>query len=140
MTTGTQLKLAGLEKAASHHEADLRRAQYIAEVIATGGRVVTADDVREAFQIHQQRELLIGNALGKVFGNKRKWECVGRVRSKRPSSHARYVSQWRLREAYRPKPVAPEIGIENGVRFCRECGKETEVCQCALKSESNQTN
>lgn len=64
MTTGTQLKLAGIEKAASHYEADLRRAQNIAEVIATGGRIVTADDVREVFQEGYGRPLEIENALG----------------------------------------------------------------------------
>lgn len=130
MTTGTQLKLAGLEKSASHHEADLRLAQGIAEFIAFFQPPITADDVREAFQIREGRELKIGNAMGKLFANKKRWECVGRVKSKRPSSHTRYVSQWRLREAYRPTPQAPEVGIENGVRFCLTCNQETEKCTC----------
>lgn len=140
MTTGTQLKLDGLEKAASRHEADLRRAQYIAELLAGLGRIVTADDVRDLFFEKYQRPLAIGNAMGSLFASKKKWECCGRVKSKRDSSHARYVSQWRLREAYKPATHAPEIGVENGVRFCKTCGKETEACQCASKSESSQTN
>lgn len=130
MTTGTQLKLQGIKKAASHHEADLRRAQYIAEVIASGGRVITADDVRQVFEEGYSRPLEIGNAIGALFKNRKKWECVGRVQSKRDSSHSRYVSQWRLREAYKPATHAPEVGVENGIRFCNLCGKETEACQC----------
>lgn len=130
MTTGTQLKLQGIEKAASHHEVDLRHAQQIAEFIAGFQSPITADDVREAFKIHQGRELNIGNAMGKLFANKKKWESVGMAKSKRPSSRTRYLAQWRLREAYKPAPHAPEVGTENGVRFCRECGKETEACSC----------
>jgi hypothetical protein len=131
MNQATQLKLAGLERAASHHEADLRRAQQIAELMAGMGRIITADDVRELFEIQHGRPLEIGNSIGGLFKSKKKWVCVGRVRSKRVDSHARWVSQWQLRVAYRPKPQPFEVGIENGVRFCLTCSKETEACTCS---------
>lgn len=130
MTSGTQMKLEGLERASSHHAVDLRRAQQIAELIAGLGKPITADEVREAFKVHQGRELQIGNAIGSLFTNKKKWEYVGRVRSKRPSSHTRYLSQWQLKQAYRPAPQPFEVGIENGVRFCLTCNQETEKCSC----------
>lgn len=132
MSTATQLKLRGLQKAASHHASDLHIAQGIAEFIAGFQSPITSDDVLVAFETHQGRPLKIGNAMGMLFANKKRWECVGRVRSKRPSSHARYVSQWQLRQAYRPKPEPFEVGIDNGVRFCIACGKETENCICPL--------
>src|SRR5882724_10935519 len=128
MTTGTQMKLQGLERAPSHHSVDLRRAQQIAELIAGLGKPITSDDVRHAFEVHQGRPLEIGNAIGKVFASKKKWECVGRVQSKRESSHARYLSQWQLKQAYRPKPEPFTVGVENGVRFCLTCNQETEKC------------
>ena len=131
MTTGTQMKLEGLERAASHHSVDLRRAQYIAEIIAGFGKPITADDVREAFEVHQGRPLEIGNAIGGLFKSKKKWQYYGRIQSKRPGSHARYVSQWQLRESYRPKPEPFTVGVENGVRFCLTCSKETEACTCS---------
>jgi hypothetical protein len=124
---GTQLKLAGLERAASKHEVDLRRAQQIAEFIAGFQSPITADEVREAFAVHQGRELNIGNAMGSLFTSK-KWQCVGRVRSKRPGSHARWVSQWQLEQPYRPAPQPFEVGIEDGVRFCLECSQEECTC------------
>ena len=133
MTTGAQMKLAGLERAASHHAVDLRRAQQIAELMAGMGRIVTADDVRELFEVQHGRALEIGNAMGSLFPRK-KWECVGRVKSKRPSSHTRFVSQWQLRVAYRPKPEPFSVGVENGVRFCLGCNLETERCTCQPKS------
>ena len=129
MTTGTQLKLEGLERAASRHAVDLRRAQQIAELMAGLGRIITADDVRDLFFEHHHRPLDIGNAMGSLFPRK-KWECVGRVKSKRPSSHTRFVSQWQLRVAYRPKPEPFTVGVENGVRFCLTCNQETEACTC----------
>lgn len=130
--SATQLKLEGIERAASHHGPDLKRAQQIAELMAGLGRIITADDVRDLFFEHHHRPLDIGNAMGSLFANKKRWECVGRIRSKRPGSHARWVSQWQLRTAYRPAPVAPEIGIENGVRFCLTCNHATEECTCQM--------
>jgi len=127
----TQLKLEGLERAASHHKVDLLRAQQIAELIAGVQTVITADDVREAFRIHQGRELKIGNAMGSLFPRK-KWICVGRVKSKRDSSHARYVSQWQLRTAYKPAPQPFTVGVENGVRFCLKCNQEECSCQTKM--------
>lgn len=131
MTTGTQLRLQGLERASSKHAVDLRRAQQIAEFIAGFQSVITADDVREAFAVHQGRPLEIGNAIGRLFLDKKKWECVGRVRSKRNSSHARYVSRWQLKQPYRPAPQPFEVGIADGVRFCMSCNLEMEKCICA---------
>jgi len=94
------------------------------------GRIITADDVRELFEVQHGRPLEIGNALGSLFTPRRKWQCVGRVKSKRPSSHARWVYQWQLQASYRPAPVAPEVGVENGVRFCLTCNHATEECVC----------
>lgn len=130
MKSGTQMKLEGLELTASRNKADLQRAQLIAELVGGLGRIVTADDVRELFFEQHHRPLAIGNAMGKIFCNAKKWECVGRVKSKRPSSHTRYVSQWQLRVTYHPKPEPFKVGTENGVRFCVTCGKETEACSC----------
>jgi hypothetical protein len=127
----TQLKLDGLERSASHHAVDLRKAQLIAELMAGMGRIITADDVRELFEVQHGRPLQIGNAMGSIFASKKKWQCVGRVRSKRPDSHARWVSQWQLKQAYRPAPQPFEVGVENGVRFCLTCNQETEACTCS---------
>lgn len=133
MSTGTQLKLQGIESAASHHKVDLLRAQQIAEFIAGFQGTITADDVREAFKVHQGRELNIGNAMGSLFPRK-KWVCVGRVKSKRPSSRCRWLPQWQLRTAYKPAPEPFTVGVENGVRFCLTCNQETEKCTCQSSS------
>jgi hypothetical protein len=126
--TGQQMKLVGLERASSRHAVDLRRAQQIAELMAGMGRIISADDVRELFEVQHGRPLEIGNALGSLFTPRKKWEWVGRVPSKRPSSHARWVSQWQLKQAYRPAPQPFEVGVENGVRFCLKCGMENCIC------------
>lgn len=131
--SGKQLLLKGLESAASHHAADLKRAQIIAELMGGMGLVITADDVRDLFFEQHHRPLDIGNAMGSLFQRK-KWECVGRVKSKRPSSHTRYVSQWQLRQIYRPAPQPFDVGSENEVRFCLTCNQETEACTCPPKN------
>lgn len=131
MSTGEQLKLAGIEKAAAKHGPDMVRAQLVAQMLGMDGSLVTADAVRDEFQKHYARPLKVGNALGRLFLD-RKWELIGFIRSKRPESHSRMIRTWRLKQHYQKKPVTPEVGIENGVRFCRECGKESEKCTCQL--------
>ena len=127
--SGKQLLLAGLESAASHHAADLKRAQIIAEMLGMDGSLVTADNVRGEFTKHYQRPLTIGNALGRLFLT-RIWEWAGFVRSKRPESHARMIRTWRLKQHYQKKPQPFDVGVENGVRFCVKCSQETEKCTC----------
>jgi hypothetical protein len=126
---GTQLKIEGLELAASKHQADLTRAQDIAELYGMVANVVTSDDVREFFLERYGRELKIGNAMGSLFSRK-KWICVGRIKSKRDSSHARWISQWKLKRVEPAPPQPFDVGVENGVRFCLECSQETEKCTC----------
>jgi hypothetical protein len=65
--------------------------------MAHAARTATIEDVH-AFLLrwgHDPGEL--GNAAGSVFKGS-KWVCVGWVKSKRVSSHARAVRVWRLRE------------------------------------------
>jgi hypothetical protein len=130
MKTAEQLKLKGLEVADSKYAVDLAKAQVIAELIAMPGRPISADDVREAFRVKEGRELQIGNAIGWLFKNtkKKKWQFAGFVRSKRPESHARTLRTWVLAkkpEQYRYPATPPDVGIENGVRFCGKCGLES---------------
>jgi len=91
-----QLKLRGMEVAASRHKPDLIRAQMIAAIIGIGGNIVTSDDVREKFLDNYSRELNIGCAMGSLF-DPDKWEKVGMVKSKRLSARRRYIGQWRLK-------------------------------------------
>lgn len=129
MTTGTQLKLEGLDRAIKKHGPDMMRAQLVAEMLGMGGELVTADDVRAEFLKHYQRPLKVGNALGRLFLT-RKWELAGFIRSKRPESHSRMIRTWRLKQHYQKKPQPFEVGLENGVRFCLTCNQETEACTC----------
>ena len=90
-----QLKLTGLDQAAKHYRPDFLRAQAIADLLGMVMPVVTADDVREAFLEKYQRELKIGNAMGKLFFDKKKWEYAGHVKSKRGAARGRWLFQWR---------------------------------------------
>lgn len=96
MELGEQLKIEGIELTASKHLPDLVRAQEVARLMGLLGNPITSDDVREAFFCRYGRELQIGSAIGALF-EERRWECVGRVKSKRPQSHARYICSWKLR-------------------------------------------
>lgn len=131
-----QLKMTGLELAASKHQADLTRAQDVAELLGMVFDVVNSDDVRQAFFERHGRELKIGNGMGSIFANRKKWVCVGHVKSKRDSSHARTIATWKLK---RPEPAPPQpfdVGVENGVRFCLECSQETEKCTCLTRQQN----
>jgi hypothetical protein len=95
---GEQLKLQGLEKAASHYPAELKRAQLLAEVlIILQPDGITTDDVREGYLTKYERELQIGCAMGKVFADTKKWEAVGWKKSTRPQAHARRLNVYKRR-------------------------------------------
>ena len=96
MNVAEQLKISGMERAANKYEADLIRAQMVAEVLGHGGALVNSDDVRKAFFDHYQRELKIHNAMGSIF-TRDKWELAGFIRSKRAESHARMIRNWKLK-------------------------------------------
>jgi hypothetical protein len=113
MNVAEQLKMAGMERAAKKYEADLIRAQMVAEVLGHGGALVTSDDVRSAFFDHYQRELKIHNAMGSIF-TKDKWELAGFVRSKRPESHARMIRTWRMKGVQKALDATQEAVVQNG--------------------------
>ena len=113
MNVAEQLKMSGMERAAKKYEADLIRAQMVAEVLGHGGNLVTSDDVRLAFFDHYQRELKIHNAMGSLF-SKDKWDLAGFTRSKRPESHARMIRTWRMKGAKKALDVNQEPVIQNG--------------------------
>jgi hypothetical protein len=101
--TGEQLRIEGMELAASKYQPDFYRAQLVAQFLGMGGELVDADMVRETFFAQYNRHLRIGNAMGSLFLNK-KWEFAGFIRSKRAGSHARTIRTWQLKEKYRRKP------------------------------------
>jgi hypothetical protein len=129
VTTGTQLKLEGLDRAVKKHGPDMARAQLVAQMLGMDGSLVTADNVREAFSKHYQRPLKVGNALGRLFLDG-KWDLMGFIRSKRPESHSRTIRTWRLKQHYQKRPEPFTVGVENGVRFCLKCNQDTEKCTC----------
>ena len=93
---GEQLKFSGLERAAKHYAADLRRAQDVAEIlIIMHPEGITTDDVREGFLTRYEKPLAIGNAVGSIFADKTKWEGVNRVKSTRACARARWITVWR---------------------------------------------
>jgi hypothetical protein len=128
--TGEQLRIKGMDQAASKFDVDLTRAQLIAEMLGMGGMLVNVDDVRKAFLEHYHRPLKIGNAAGSIFAG---WECVGFVRSTRPEARSRMIRTWKAKQAYHAAPEPFEVGIENGIRFCIACSKNTEECTCEVK-------
>src|SRR5271167_355780 len=130
LKTGTQLKLDGLELAASKHGPDMARALLCAELLAMDGSIITTDDVREKFLEIYQRPLRVGNALGGLFKFKKKWEFCGFINSKRPESHARAIRTWRLKQPYKQPSTESIVGTDNGVRFCQHCLEETTKCEC----------
>jgi hypothetical protein len=97
LNVAEQLKLSGMERAAKKYQADLIRAQMIAETLGMAGELITTDDVRRMFQEHYNRPLKIHNAMGSIFDHS-KWEFCGFVRSNRPEAHARMIRTWRLKK------------------------------------------
>ena len=88
--TGKQLKLQGLELAASKYRESLAVAQLLAQFIGRKQETVSADDV---FRLVSPSAL--GQAAGALFrGNE--WEFVGWKESTRGSNHARPIRVWRL--------------------------------------------
>ena len=95
---GQQLKFKGLDKASKHYAADLERCKILADLlIVQHPEGITTDDVREAFLTRHERPLKIGNAVGAIFRDSKKWESVKPVRSTRASAHARWITVWRLK-------------------------------------------
>lgn len=99
MTEAEQLRDEGMQASASKYAEDLAKAQRIAVLWGMGGKVCTSDDIRDLFLEAEGRELAIGNAIGSLFKGGI-WEYVGRKKSVRKSSHARWLSCWKLRETY----------------------------------------
>lgn len=92
-----RLKTAGMSMAeASRAWTDLEHARKTAEYIAIVSGTVTADDVADVLAAEGYPSL--GNAAGSLFKGKQ-WEFTGEWRkSKRVSSHSRFVRVWRLKK------------------------------------------
>ncbi len=90
MTTGEQLKQAGMAQAAQNRAVLLEEARNIALVLAATNGQVTADDISEKIRIN------LGPASGSIFKTP-DFEFTGqRVASKLKSNHARELKVWRL--------------------------------------------
>jgi hypothetical protein len=88
---------SGIEAVISSNECFVSTMRGIARIIVRRKGVVTSDDLREIARDHgivPKHE----NAWGGIFrGNE--WECVGFMKSKLPSNHARTIRTWRMRGA-----------------------------------------
>lgn len=105
MTTGRQLKLAGMDRVARPHHMWLERLRDRLVGLALT-RPVTIEDAREAAARYHLGEPLHPNAWGCVFRGPG-WRRVGYVQASHPAAHARVVSMWR----YEPSraPGAPGV-------------------------------
>lgn len=88
---GNKLKSRGMSLAACRQAELLERARRIAVSLAEEHGTVDICDVLELMP-----DVPTGNWLGSVFTGHR-FERVGFIRSRRVSSHGRFVSNWRLR-------------------------------------------
>lgn len=86
-----RLKQRGMNLAACRQAELLERARRIAVSLAEEHGTTDIDSVVELMP-----DVPTGNWLGSVFACGR-WERVGFIRSRRVSSHGRFVSNWRLR-------------------------------------------
>lgn len=91
--TGQQLKLQGMSRAAAKHAVELAEAKNVA--IFLSGKPITVEDVRNYYEAYCGPWDL-GNAAGAVFDPEH-WECVGRIKAKRPEAHSREIKVWRLK-------------------------------------------
>ena len=96
--SGNALKNEGMQAAATHQAELLQIARNAAEWVANHIRygTCTSDDVAMRMQYLGYRYSDLGNAAGSIFAGK-KWRFTGdRIRSQRPSAHAREIKIWRL--------------------------------------------
>ena len=102
--TGRQRKEAALNVLAELRGAALRaiRRRLVRLAQADDNGVATADEAYDAFlevcEQHPEWRSLPTHFLGAVFRQPGVWEHVGWIQSRRPSSHARTIGVWRLRE------------------------------------------
>ena len=97
---GNVLKSEGMESAAVNKAELLEKARDIAERTAQkrSDQCCTSDDVAMWMQYLGYRYSDLGNAAGSIFAGK-KWRFTGhRVKSRRPSAHAREIKVWRLEQ------------------------------------------
>lgn len=96
LSAGIRGRDAGIEKVISNNECFAATMRGIARLIARRRGIVSSDDLREMavqYGIQPNHE----NAWGGIFRGT-EWECVGFMRSKLPSNHARTIRTWRLKE------------------------------------------
>jgi hypothetical protein len=93
--TGTQLKLAGMGRAAKKHADDLEYVRSIARYLSSHGEIISIEDVR-AFIEAGGVSWTLGNASGSVFDGG-EWEWCGFTRAKRREAHARMIRTWRIK-------------------------------------------
>lgn len=93
---GLKLRDDGIRQVASHNSDWLYTMRAYARHCCDVSGQVTSDDLHEFAQlIHCQPDH--PNAWGAVF-KEAGWVCTGRVRSKRPSAHAREIKIWQWRD------------------------------------------
>lgn len=91
-------KARGQALSASANYRHLQLAREAALELASGGRVICADDVREALAAKFPGEDWgRRNWMGSCFAGDQ-WECKGWTRSKAPGSHANPLRIWKLKE------------------------------------------
>lgn len=94
--TGEALKEIALDGLEIKHGDFLGTARSVAKCLARKNGSVTMDEVREVLD-----KLGLApdhcNVFGAVFRGE-KWQSVGSRKSRRPSSHSRWVQVWRLDE------------------------------------------
>tara|TARA_Y100001968_G_C18710860_1_gene415609 strand:- start:129 stop:452 length:324 start_codon:yes stop_codon:yes gene_type:complete len=99
--TGNVLKSEGMAAAAADKAELLQIARDAADWVATYGNgygTCTSDDVAMRMQMLGHKYGDLGNAAGSIFAGK-KWRFTGdRVKSRRPSAHAREIKVWRLEQ------------------------------------------
>jgi hypothetical protein len=90
-TQAKQMMLSGLRKASQKHKDSLMAAQFVAELLGSGGGNVCADDVT-----HYVSSKALGAACGAIFSGEQ-WEPVGFRQSDRPARRTGVQRVWRLR-------------------------------------------
>ncbi len=98
--TGNVLKSEGMAAAAADKTEILQIARDAADWVANhiGDGICTSDDVAMRMQYLGHKYGDLGNAAGSIFA-KKKWRFTGdRVKSRRPSAHAREIKVWRLEQ------------------------------------------
>ena len=89
-------KVAGMDQAAENKKALLKYARSVAEELAQGGKVISADDVQFELSRRGISDRALGNSAGKLFAEK-KWAPVGQTKSIREHSHGNRLTTWRLK-------------------------------------------